>query len=157
IFDKNGTSLRGPFDNNTLWDGFGGPCQTSNDGDPVALYDPLADRWMLSQFAIPTGAPLMCNTPTPTYQCIAVSTSGDPTSSYYRYAYQLSTDTFYDYPKFGAWPDGYYMSSNKCGPVNNGPSAIAFDRAKMLVGDPNAGLQEVQRNIWPINPVDLDG
>src|SRR6476620_6550595 len=99
----------------------------------------------------------MCNVSIPTYQCIAVSTSGDPTGSYFRYAYQLSTNVFYDYPKFGVWPDGYYMSANRDPGCGGGPSAIAFDRARMLVGDPGAGLQEVQRNIWGINPVDLDG
>ena len=50
IFNKTGTSLFGPAANNTLWAGFGGGCQTQNAGDPVVLYDQLADRWLLSQF-----------------------------------------------------------------------------------------------------------
>ena len=50
IFNKTGTSLFGPAANNTLWSGFGGACQTQNAGDPVVLYDQLADRWLLSQF-----------------------------------------------------------------------------------------------------------
>ncbi len=50
IFDKTGTSLFGPAANNALWSGFGGPCETENSGDPVVLYDQLADRWLLSQF-----------------------------------------------------------------------------------------------------------
>ena len=50
IFDKSGNSLFGPAANNTLWSGFGGPCQTENAGDPVVLYDQLADRWILTQF-----------------------------------------------------------------------------------------------------------
>lgn len=29
-----------------LWSGFGGGCQTNNDGDPVVVYDPIADRMM---------------------------------------------------------------------------------------------------------------
>ena len=50
----------------------GGPCETTNDGDPIVLYDELADRWMLSQFALP-------NYPSgPFYQCIAVSTTQQP-------------------------------------------------------------------------------
>src|SRR5205814_2941807 len=47
IYTKTGTSVFGPAANNTLWAGFGGPCQTSNSGDPVVLYDQLANRWLL--------------------------------------------------------------------------------------------------------------
>lgn len=50
IFDKAGTALMPPAANNTLWSGFGGACQAENAGDPVVLYDRLADRWFLSQF-----------------------------------------------------------------------------------------------------------
>ena len=50
IWNKTGTSLYGPAQINTIWSGFGGPCQTRNDGDPVVLYDQLADRWVISQF-----------------------------------------------------------------------------------------------------------
>ena len=53
IYDRSGALLYGPVDNNTLWAGFGGPCQTRNDGDPIVLYDHLADRWMMSLFALP--------------------------------------------------------------------------------------------------------
>ena len=71
IYDKSGDSRsmarrRGT----TIFTGFGGACETSNDGDPIVLYDEQADRWILSQFALP-------NYPAgPFYQCIAVSTSG---------------------------------------------------------------------------------
>ncbi len=52
VYDKNtGGALYGPADGSTLWSGFGGPCQTSNDGDPIVLYDEKADRWLMSQFA----------------------------------------------------------------------------------------------------------
>jgi len=53
IWDKSGNSLYGPVDGNTPWTGFGGPCEDTNDGDPIVLYDQLADRWILSQFALP--------------------------------------------------------------------------------------------------------
>src|ERR1043166_7846880 len=77
IFNKAGTSLFGPAANNTLWSGFGGGCQTSNDGDPVVLYDQLADRWLLTQFT--ASAPYL--------QCVAVSQTSDPTGAYYRYSF----------------------------------------------------------------------
>src|SRR5438309_737072 len=77
IFNKSGTSLFGPAANNTLWSGFGGNCQTDNSGDPVVLYDQLADRWILTQFTA-SG---------PTYfECVAVSQTNDPTGAYFRYA-----------------------------------------------------------------------
>src|SRR5712692_10088040 len=34
VLDKAGTPLFGPVPINTLWSGFGGDCQTNNDGDP---------------------------------------------------------------------------------------------------------------------------
>jgi hypothetical protein len=48
IFDKQGNSLYGPADNRTLWNGFIGPWTGTNDGDPVILYDELADRWVIA-------------------------------------------------------------------------------------------------------------
>ena len=77
VFSKTGTSLYGPANNNTLFSGFGGPCEARNDGDPVALYDAIADRWVLTWFT--SSAPYM--------ECIAVSASPDPTLSWYRYAF----------------------------------------------------------------------
>ena len=50
IWDKNGTVLQTPRQINTLFTGFGGPCEIHNDGDPVVLYDQQADRWFISQF-----------------------------------------------------------------------------------------------------------
>src|SRR5205814_1563724 len=78
-------------------------------GDPVVRYDHLADRWLMSQLAIPSsflGIPLP-----PFYQCIAVSATADPTGAYYRYQFEF--DTLNDYPKFGVWPDAYYMTMNQ--------------------------------------------
>ncbi|HLF37052.1 MAG TPA: hypothetical protein VI520_03860, partial [Anaerolineales bacterium] len=39
IWDKSGQLLYGPANLNTLWQGFGGPCETTNNGDPIVLYD----------------------------------------------------------------------------------------------------------------------
>ena len=83
IFSKTGVSLYGPANNNTLWTGFGGLCESTNNGDPIVLYDPMADRWLLSQFAF-------TSTSTPTHQCFAISTSPDPLGSYYRYDFQTT-------------------------------------------------------------------
>ena len=80
--------LYGPAAANTLWAGFGGPCETRNDGDPIVRYDHLADRWVMSQLAIPNNflGILLFG---PFYECIAVSATSDPLGAYYRYQYLL--------------------------------------------------------------------
>lgn len=109
--------------------GFGGPCQDNNDGDPIVLYDHLADRWLLSQFSINEGI-----------QCVAVSTTGDPLGSFFRWAFEVSPGQNNDYPKFGV-PEAYYLSLRDF-PANDGDfsSAVAFDRQAMVAGDPNAAF-----------------
>ena len=155
IFDKSGQSVYGPAAGNVLWQVTNTPCETSNDGDPVVLYDAAADRWILTQFTASS----------PFGECIAVSTTGDPTGTYYRYFFPLSTTVFYDYPKFGVWPDGYYMTANRfacrfvCAPSDYaGPAAIVFDRAAMLNGGA-AGSQEFQigKEYGTLMPADRDG
>ncbi len=101
VFNKDGTVRLSPRLLNTLWSGFGGNCATHNDGDPTVLYDPIADRWLISQFAVTTSTGL---------QCVAVSTTPDPTGEYFRYSF--SYGAFNDYAKFGVWPDGYYATFN---------------------------------------------
>jgi hypothetical protein len=133
VWNKNtGASLLGPVAISSLWAGFGGLCETNGFGDPVVLFDQLANRWVITQFAGNYPA-----TPI-TDQCIAVSTSSDATGTYARYGFHM-TDNFYDYPKFGVWPDAYYASANifnSSGTAFLGPQAFAFDRAAMLAGTP---------------------
>ena len=79
VYNKAGSVVYGPVSGKTLWQGFGGACETRNDGDPIVLYDEVADRWLMSQFALP-------NYPRgPFYQCIAVSTTGSPLGAWNRY------------------------------------------------------------------------
>ncbi len=152
------TMILGPADGNTLFQGFGGPCETTNHGDPITLYDSLADRWLMSQFALP-------NFPeAPFFQCIAISQSGDPTGAWYRYAYRIPVDKMNDYPKFGVWLDAYYMSVNQfqSGTLNwMGAGVAAFERAAMLKGKPARmiyfDLYGVNENYGGILPADFDG
>ncbi len=154
IWGKSGNLLYGPAAGNTLWSGFGGPCQTDNDGDPIVLYDSLADRWFASQFVVPIGGPY--------YQCIAVSATPDPTGAWYRYAYLWSNSKMNDYAKFGVWPDGYYMSVNQFF-FNSwvGAGVAVFEREAMLQGLParmvTFDLFNVDPNFGGILPADLDG
>ena len=115
-----------PKNGNVVWSGFGGTCQTNNVGDPIVQYDQLADRWILTQFAVSS---------TPFTQCVAVSTGPDPTGSYFRYSYSYAND-FNDYPKLGVWNDAYYITYNmfRNGNTFRGNRVCAFERAQMLVG-----------------------
>ena len=134
IFDKNGVP-RGPaFQLSTLFSAFEPPVSTNNNGDGLALYDRMANRWILSQFAF-------TSTTTPPYhQTIAVSKTGDPTGEYWAYDFITPGDEFPDYGKIGSWPDGYYFTDRQFtnGVTYNGFGCFAFDRAKMLVGDSTA-------------------
>src|SRR2546429_2767403 len=129
-FDKTtGASLLGPSGITTLWSGFGGVCQNNGSGDPVVLYDQIANRWVITQFA---------GVSVPTDECIAVSTTSDATGTYNRYDFHLGSD-FFDYPHLSVWPDAYYMSMNvfnSSGTAFLGPQPFAFDRANMLLGLP---------------------
>jgi len=131
IFNKSGVAIFGPVPVNTLWSGFGGLCQTDNDGDPIVVYDRVADRWVISQFAV-TGAN---GTSVPFLQCVAVSQTPDPTGSYNRYSFGYTG--FNDYPKMGVWPDAYYQTFNMFNPTGTsflGGEVCAYDRSKMLAG-----------------------
>jgi subtilisin-like proprotein convertase family protein len=151
IFNRAGTVVLGPMNTNTLFNGFNGACATTNDGDGVVRYDRIADRWVISQFSVNRGAG-------PFFQCIAVSTSPDPTGSYNRY--QFTFDGFNDYPKMGLWPDAYYFTFNMFDSTQHFVSgrACAFDRAKMLLGAAateqcfNTGI-----SFGSLLPSDLDG
>ncbi|MEY2557811.1 MAG: hypothetical protein QOE34_1236 [Verrucomicrobiota bacterium] len=155
VFDKStGASLLGPKSISSVWTGFGGVCETSGHGDPVMLYDHLANRWVISQFA-GSGSAV-------TDECVAVSTTADATGTYNRYGFHLGTN-FFDYPHLSVWPDAYYMSMNifnAAGTSYLGPQPFAFDRAKMLAGLPATFVSPVGPlggSIDPFLPADLDG
>ncbi|MGQ0799436.1 MAG: hypothetical protein ACT4NL_04895 [Pseudomarimonas sp.] len=123
VFSKTtGLSVFGPANINTLWQGFGGDCENENAGDPIVLYDQLADRWLLSQFSNSTGPGF--------FNCVALSVDGDPTGQYQRYAFPASV--FPDYPKYGVWSDSYVFTTRELG--NNAIGTYALDRDAMLAG-----------------------
>jgi IPT/TIG domain-containing protein len=138
IFDKSGTRLAATtFD--SLWStaNTGTPCDNSNQGDPVALYDPIGDRFIVTDFAwsnFSSG---------PFYQCIAVSKTGDPVSGgWWFYAWQTESGaSLPDYPKLGVWPDGIYMSANVFSSTGSesfqNVQVWAFNRQQMEAGDPS--------------------
>jgi hypothetical protein len=151
VFTKTGTSMYGPVPTNTLFTGFGGPCEDNNDGDGTVVYDHLANRWVISQFAVTAGPPY--------YQCVAVSTGRDATDTWYRYAFQY--DSFPDYPKLGTWPDAYYETFNLFDDATSaflGPEVCAYDRDAMLDGDPATQHCYILDSAYGgLLPSDIDG
>lgn len=153
VYDKTtGVKVYGPAAGNTLWAGFGGPCQTSNDGDPIVQYDKAANRWVMTQFAVSA---------TPYTQCIAVSDTADATGTYHRYAFSYGTD-FNDYPKVGVWPNGYYITYNmfRRGRTFIGSKVCAIDRDAILGVAARAVTQQcvqLSSSFGGVLPADLDG
>ena len=160
VYSKRDGSLQlPPTAIHALWQGFGGLCENggetatySDGGDPVVLYDHIANRWLVTQLQYD-------ETFTHTAQCIAISTSSDATGSYNRYEYDFGTN-FPDYPKFGIWPDGYYNSINVYPNLSSfaGAQACAFDRNAMLAGsDAIAICFQQSASVASLLPSDLDG
>jgi hypothetical protein len=141
IFDKATGNLVTAFTFNTLMSQghFGNLCDTNNFGDPVILYDTFEDRWVITDFAFQLSGGAVVSPPG-SFQCFAVSRSGDPVAGGWNYYSINITDFLNDYPKFGIWPDGIYMSANMfafpAGGTFQGPRAWAFNKAQMYAGAP---------------------
>jgi len=141
IFDKLGNPLTPPITYNSLFSllGTGNPCgNNQNRADGIVFYDHMADRWVVSDFAFPAfpgAGPFM--------QCIGVSRTSDPVSGgWWLYAIQVdpANPTFLgDSPKFGLWPDAYYLSMNEFTDKRTpsgfkGVRVYALDRNSMVNG-----------------------
>ena len=148
IYSKTGTLLAGPFNTNTLWSGFGGPCETFNNGDAIFMYDQNADRFVLSQFAVSAGNQDVC---------FAVSQTPDPLGAYHLYS--VTTPRFPDYFKLGVWPaasqSAYFMGTNSG--FQGAYDVFAIDRDNMLAGAAARPMQVFQSFPNLIVPADVDG
>lgn len=137
IYNKTTGALEaGPTNMNQLFSGvIGSNC---NDGDPVVLFDEQADRWLAIEFSLCTSNDRMM---------IAVSTTNDPTGTWYKYSFDVADMP--DYPKFGIWRDGYYMGDNN----GQGNDIYVFQRDSMLVG----GTAQMVGFNNPWRPSTIDG
>lgn len=122
-------------------------------GDPIVLYDQLADRFVLTEFA---------NKPeTGTDGLVfAVSKTNDPTGLWNVYYY--STVNFPDYPKFSIWHDAYYAKTNDFKRNRySGARAYAFNKAAMIAGNATAAMQSfalgTANKYYSMCPVGLSG
>jgi hypothetical protein len=166
IWDKAGNRLFGPKQTTALWSAVGGPCADENDGDGIALYDQLANRWLMTQFSLNTD-PLTGDPRGPFYECISVSQTPDPTGAWFEYAFNLSktNNVMNDYPKLAVWPDAYYMSDIQFSGSQftdfAGVGAYAFDRSSMLQGKPATyvyfNLNNIDPALFSMLPSNLDG
>lgn len=144
VYDKTvGSIVAGPFDLDSLWIA-GGSC-ASGFGDPIVLYDVMANRWLMSELA------KLGN-----HLCVYISRTPDPVSGGW-FLYDFNVPEFPDYPKYAVWSDAYYVSSNE-----SNPAAYALDRIKMLQGQA-ASFQRFTAPSLPafsfqaFTPGDLDG
>lgn len=112
IYDKEGNALTNQLAPSNIF-GTDGCC------DLTASYDHIADRWVLSLLG--NGAH------------VAVSQTGNPVTSDWN-VYNYSSVS--DYQKLSVWSDGYYMTDN----TNGANKIYAFERSKMLTGDPAAKI-----------------
>lgn len=170
VFNKTtGNVLLGPTAGKTLWSGMTDasgkphPCSTNNDGDVIAQYDKLANRWVMAQLSY-TGGP-------PYYLCLAVSTTSDATGSFVRYALDPNEgsgiELFPDYPKIGIWPDSrnnaYLVTFNmfdclSLGCFFEGAQTWALDRQAMLSGANSTAVGfQLSSAYGGLLPSDLDG
>ncbi len=135
IFNKSdGSYVAGPIPGNALWSSMtGSQCANNNSGDISAQWDKVAHRWVLSQ-------PVFSS---PFATCFAISQTADAMGAYYLYEFPQNAG-FPDYPKVGIWTDGYYQANNlfnAAGTAYLGAQPCAYERDKMLVGDPTAQQQ----------------
>jgi hypothetical protein len=150
VFRRDGVSVLGPVDLGTVWSELGEPCAQSY-GDPNVLYDQFAGRWLITQPILnPHGALGVC---------LALSQGEDPTGQYHLYYFPLEEDYIYDYPMFGVWHDGYYMTANRL--TRNwapaGVAFVAFEREAMLVGENAQALVFSESGALKAVVADADG
>ncbi|MBV1922952.1 MAG: T9SS type A sorting domain-containing protein [Flavobacteriaceae bacterium] len=142
IYDKSGTLVTGPTPLGTF---LGIP---SNSGDPIVLYDQLADRWVVSEFGSLSNS-----------LAIGVSETNDPTGAYN--VYQYSLDAFPDYPHYAIWHDGYYVTANKGGAnkvyTMERDVMLAGGANPQIIGYPLPGMVQNTNTVLSPEPANLTG
>ncbi len=154
VFNKStGALLEGPVPGNQLFQSLGSthPCAVNNDGDPIAQYDKVNNRWILTQFSVTNGASAGY------FQCIAVSKTSDATGAYNVYAYR--EPNFNDYPKFGVFNGTYYATYNIfSGNTFSGARLCAYDGAAQRAGTTAAEqCFQLSSSFGGVLPADVDG
>jgi hypothetical protein len=133
---------------------------TAGSGDPIVMFDQAAPndvgppgRWVLAEF-------------TSTSLCVYVSHTSDPTAGdWHLYEFDSDSGALPDYPKYGVWPDAYYIGANENAGSIAGPgrAVYALDRERMLQGQPTRPTQVFEVPLLDgfgfqmLHPADWDG
>ncbi|MDA1053260.1 MAG: hypothetical protein O3C40_22645, partial [Planctomycetota bacterium] len=150
VYDKSGNLLQGPRIFRSLSSTF--PFNAGL-GDPIVLYDHLADRWLLAEG--------LTNTVN-----VFISKTADPTGDYFAFEVTSPSPGGLHFQKFGVGPDAYYLTVQERDAAggNFASSAFALDRANMLLGMTPRPFQRFTAPGlagWPflqaLTPADLDG
>ena len=158
VYSKQGRTLFGPADTGALWQGFPVEDCTDPSGDPIVVYDEIADRWILTQFTTRG----LVDKNQPFFNCVAVSQTDDPTGAYFRYAFTTGQN-FPDYPKYGVMPNGLFITTREFQGGNELIGIYAINRQQLVAGDPNTQIVGFQLNKPEylvgdgLLPADLDG
>ena len=115
IYDKTGTTLLAAQYMDAI-------SSINGLGDPIALYDQLANRFIITEFSS-SGNKLV----------MLVSQTANPLGAWY--IYEFTAPSFPDYPKYGIWQNAFVCTANE---TTN--KVYAMDRAAMLVGTPTTAL-----------------
>ena len=144
IYDKSNGNRVAAFTFNAFMSqgNFGNLCDTDNFGDPVVLYDSFENRWFITDFSFQLDGSGNVVNPPGAFQCFAVSKTGDPVTGGWNFYSIAAPGALNDYPKFGVWPDGIYMSANMFGyPASGsyqGYHAWALNKQQMYAAAPTA-------------------
>ena len=114
IFDKSGNPLIDEASLSTIFPG-------NTLGDPIILYDAVADRFIITEFD-----------DNPNGFNMAISVGPDPINDgWHVYTTGFETGEFPDYTKFSIWSDGYYVTANTSG----ANKVFVVEREQMLLGN----------------------
>jgi hypothetical protein len=146
VYNLDGT-LDISFSMNTIWNQSG--INANSVGDPIVLYDEIADRWFLTEFTDPANI------------LVAVSQTNDPAGAYF--AYNFSTPNFPDYPKYAITPEHLVMTSNEAGPTNL--HQYFLDKSALIAGEAEVNFQRIEidgtngseQGFYVSTPVDWNG
>ena len=96
--------------------------------DPVALYDPLSDRFIVAAVEHSDFGEMVFN--------LAVSDDDDPNGVWHKYRFDVSwAGDFIDFPNLGVGPDAVYLTADFfAAPTGN--FVFIIPKAPILVGDP---------------------
>ncbi len=147
VHDKmTGQRVAGPTKMNLLFPG----CAPGF-SDPIVMWDPVAERWMMAEISVAVN----------NLVCMYVSRTADPLTGGW-VSYAIVTPSLPDYPKFGIWRDGYYMTTNEN--LADGSAIYAFDRVAIENGLPLVGQRTVPAPpslagfpFQAFTPADIDG